>query len=157
MPGLVDNHAHFLLAAHSSLNAELRPAKDIPQILSILKEHARTLPAGVWIEGQGFRVPLLKEGRFPTKEELDTVSTTTPVFIQDASGHHVAVNSLLLKQLNVTKDTPDPAGASVCGDTSLDIKECAIPDAHMHHAAMRPCARRLVTLLHVLATWLSIL
>ena len=54
---------------------------------------------------------MLKEGRHPTREELDTVSTTVPVFVQDSSGHHGAVNSLMLKNLNVTAATPDPEGA----------------------------------------------
>jgi hypothetical protein len=110
VPGLIDTHAHFLLAAHNSLNADLRGARDIPQLISMLREHAKTVPPGLWIEGMGFRVPLLKEGRFPTAEDLDKVSTTVPVFIQDGSGHHVVGNSLLLKQQNITKDTKDPPG-----------------------------------------------
>ena len=89
----------------------MRAAQSIPEIVSILKEHAKTLPPGVWIEGGRYRVTNLKEGRHPTSADLDQVSTTRPIFIQDGSGHHAVVNSVLLCQLNITKDSPDPPGA----------------------------------------------
>ncbi|GBF90222.1 hypothetical protein Rsub_03355 [Raphidocelis subcapitata] len=110
MPGLIDSHGHMLIYAHNSLNADLRDVKDIPELLGRLGKHAPNVPKGGWIEGQGYAPSLLKEQRHPTKEELDTVSTTVPMFIQDSSGHHGVVNSLMLKNLNVTADTPDPPG-----------------------------------------------
>lgn len=54
----------------------------------------------------------MKEGRHPRREELDTVSTTIPILLQDSSGHHAVANSLMLKQLGITAATPDPEGAA---------------------------------------------
>jgi predicted amidohydrolase YtcJ len=62
--------------------------QNIPELLAVLKKHAATLPEGAWVEGQGYRVQLMAEKRHPTKEELETVSSTRPVFVADSSGHH---------------------------------------------------------------------
>jgi predicted amidohydrolase YtcJ len=54
-------------------------------------------------------------GRHPTKEELDSVSATQPVFVIDSSGHHASVNSAMLKLLGYTKDTKNPEGEIILG------------------------------------------
>lgn len=67
-----------------------------------------------------YRATELKENRHPTKEELDAVSTTVPVFAQDGSGHHGSVNSYLLANvLGFKKGMKDPVG-----ERSLRVFAC---------------------------------
>jgi predicted amidohydrolase YtcJ len=51
-PGFVDVHGHLLLTAHNELNAKLHDLKSMDEVLKVMKEHAKTVPAGAWIEGQ---------------------------------------------------------------------------------------------------------
>jgi len=92
LPGFINAHGHLVLASYTLLNADLSDVKSIPELLGRMKVHAATLPAGVWVEGLGYRAEQLAEKRHPTKEELDTVSSTRPVFVQDGSAHQGSIN-----------------------------------------------------------------
>ena len=113
LPGFIDAHGHLVLASHTLLNAELIGVKSIPELLGRMKAHAATLPEGVWVEGLGYRAEQLAENRHPTKEELDSVSTSRPVFVQDGSGHQGSINSVLLKQMGWNASSKDPAGGVI--------------------------------------------
>jgi predicted amidohydrolase YtcJ len=113
LPGLIDAHGHLVLASHTLLNADLNGVKSIPELLGRMKAHAATLPAGVWVEGLGYRAEQLAEKRHPTKVELDTVSSTRPVFVQDGSAHQGSINSVLLKQMGWSASSKDPAGGVI--------------------------------------------
>jgi predicted amidohydrolase YtcJ len=113
LPGFIDAHGHLVLASHTLLNADLIGVKSIPELLGRMKAHAATLPAGVWVEGLGYRAEQLAEKRHPTKEELDTVSNSRPVFVQDGSAHQGAINSVLLKQMGWSASSKDPAGGVI--------------------------------------------
>jgi len=104
LPGLIDAHGHFILASHSLLNANLAGARSIPELVERLRAHAASVPTGEWIEGMGYRVEQLAERRHPTAAELDQVSSSRPVFVQDGSGHQGAVNSVLQRRMGWTAD-----------------------------------------------------
>jgi predicted amidohydrolase YtcJ len=113
LPGFIDAHGHLVLASHTLLNADLNGVKSIPELLARMKAHAATLPDGVWVEGLGYRAEQLAENRHPTKEELDSVSSNRPVFVQDGSGHQGSINSVLLKQMGWSASSKDPAGGVI--------------------------------------------
>ncbi len=113
LPGFIDAHGHLVLASHTLLNAELIGVKSIPELLGRMKAHAATLPEGAMVEGLGYRAEQLAENRHPTKEELDSVSTSRPVFVQDGSGHQGSINSVLLKQMGWNASSKDPAGGVI--------------------------------------------
>jgi predicted amidohydrolase YtcJ len=52
----------------------------------------------------------MPEGRFPTREELDRITTDHPLWVCHISGHAAAANSAALAYLGVDRDTPDPRG-----------------------------------------------
>jgi predicted amidohydrolase YtcJ len=113
LPGFIDAHGHLVLASHTLLNADLIGVKSIPELLGRMKAHAATLPEGVMVEGMGYRAEQLAENRHPSKEELDTVSASRPVFVQDGSGHQGSINSVLLKQMGWSSSSKDPAGGVI--------------------------------------------
>lgn len=120
LPGFIDGHAHFANFAGQAIGAKLLPppdagAKDIPTIISLLKEwnteENRALTG--WIFGTGFDDSVLEEKRFPTKHDLDKVTTEHPIMIVHISGHFAAVNSKGLELLGITKDTKNPEGGII--------------------------------------------
>ena len=66
------------------------------------------------ISGYGYNDVTL--GRHPNRHDLDKVSTTQPVIITHGSGHITVVNSYVLNEAGVTKDTPDPPGGALDRD-----------------------------------------
>ena len=61
----------------------------------------------------GFDDSVLEEKRFPTKEDLDKVSTEHPVMIVHISGHFCVVNSKGLELLKITADSLNPEGGLI--------------------------------------------
>ena len=87
IPGLIDGHAHFAGFGAQAVAANLLASPDgdansIPDIIRILKEWYAangTKMTNGWILGMGFDDAVLAEGRFPTRDDLDQVSTDVPV------------------------------------------------------------------------------
>ena len=120
LPGFIDGHSHFAAFPAQAVGAQILPppdagAKNIDDLISILKEWStpENLELTGWIFGMGFDDSVLEEKRFPTKEDLDKVSTEYPLMIIHISGHFASVNSKGLEILGITKDTKDPPGGII--------------------------------------------
>lgn len=120
MPGFIDAHAHFAAFPGQSVGAQILPppdakANNIEAMITILKEWAtpENIELTGWIFGMGFDDSVLEDQRFPTKFDLDRVSTEVPVMVIHISGHFAAVNSKGLELLNIDENTPDPEGGII--------------------------------------------
>lgn len=120
LPGFIDGHAHFDNFSTQAIGAKILPppdagAKNIPTLINILKEwntpENRALTG--WIFGIGFDDSVLDEKRFPTKYDLDEVSTDFPIMIIHISGHFAVVNSKGLEKLGIDSNTEDPEGGII--------------------------------------------
>ena len=120
MPGLIDGHAHFGNFSSQAIGAQILPppdagANNIPALIEILKEwntpENRALTG--WIFGAGFDDSVLEEKRFPTKHDLDKVTTEYPIMIIHISGHFAVLNSKGLEMLNITSATKNPEGGLI--------------------------------------------
>lgn len=106
MPGLYDSHSHALGASTSEFEQTWPPYESIAQLQQYLREETRKRPKGAWIVLRYAFPTRLKEGRLPTREEIDEAARDHPV-LWDAYPLAV-VNSAALKISNVTRDTKDP-------------------------------------------------
>jgi len=121
LPGFIDGHAHFAGFGAQAVGANLLAepdgeVNDIPALIQELKDwyaENGTDKTNGWIFGTGFDDAVLAENRFPTKEDLDQVSTEVPICIIHISGHFCAINSKGLEQAGITADTPDPEGGLI--------------------------------------------
>jgi len=123
LPGFIDGHAHFDNFSTQAIGAKILPppdagAKNIPTLINILKEwntpENRALTG--WIFGIGFDDSVLDEKHFPTKHDLDEVSTEIPIMIIHISGHFAVVNSKGLEELGIDSSTEDPEGGIIRRD-----------------------------------------
>jgi predicted amidohydrolase YtcJ len=82
VPGLIDNHNHFaLFSQRPGYDVMVETATNIPQVMALLKERARAVPAGAWVTAIGDWTPrLFAENRMPTLAELDEAVPDHPVF-----------------------------------------------------------------------------
>jgi predicted amidohydrolase YtcJ len=88
--------------------------KTMSDLIAALRRKAAITPTGKLINGYGYNDLLL--GRHPNRHDLDQVSTTQPVTITHGSGHITVVNSFVLNEAGITKDTPEPAGGALDRD-----------------------------------------
>lgn len=115
LPAFVDGHSHITAVAQTLGLAQLSGAKSLWEIGERIKAFREkwSIPDGEWVIGFGYDQNLLREGRHPTKEDLDRVLPQCPVMVTHASGHMGTVNSLGLERLGLTQATPDPAGGKL--------------------------------------------
>jgi len=118
-PGFIDAHLHpQAIFDQNSPYYRVWLGSDrvntMDDLIAALKRKAAITPPGKAITGYGYNDVTL--GRHPNRHDLDQVSTTQPVSITHGSGHITAVNSFMLNEAGVTKDTPDPPGGALDRD-----------------------------------------
>ena len=113
-PGIIDAHSHLIAFGQMQLMfLILRPPKidRFDTLLKALAKAANDKPKNEWIVGRGFRD--FKEGRFPTRRELDEAVPTNPVLIIHWSGQFGVANTSALKKADLLRaDIKDPYGGA---------------------------------------------
>ncbi|GAB6169810.1 amidohydrolase family protein [Clostridium carnis] len=115
MPSFIDSHSHFSGYANSLLQASLENATSFNDISYSIENFIKNnnIKEGEWVLAKGYDHNSLIEKKHPNKELLDKISPKNPLVIQHKSGHSGLFNSLALKKLNITNDTPNPEGGVI--------------------------------------------
>ncbi len=138
VPGFNDNHIHTV--AYGDMLSRVRlGGMDARSILRLLAERYRDLGRGKTILAQGWDYDTVPE---PRKELLDEAFPENPVILLQFSGHGAWVNSRVLAELSITKDTPDPPGGVIIRDAGGE------PTGVLRDAAIVPLHRRRFIALH---------
>ncbi|MCK4350471.1 MAG: amidohydrolase [Candidatus Krumholzibacteria bacterium] len=116
IPGLVDAHAHFTGYAENLARIDLVGTRSIPEVLERLESGVAGAVRGEWILGRGWDQNDWPEKGFPTRHDLDKVSSERPIYIIRVCGHAVAVNSRALALAGIDETTPDPIGGKIIRD-----------------------------------------
>jgi predicted amidohydrolase YtcJ len=107
MPAFVDPHAHLEItsvARYSMADCRAPSHRKIADVLETLSAKARDTEEGEWVMGEAnlFFDQKIEDGRLPTREELDSVSTKHPIILR-AGGHTSVINSKALELTDVTR------------------------------------------------------
>jgi predicted amidohydrolase YtcJ len=108
LPGFIDPHVHFAQYAagiNRGIDCRVPACKTIPDVLDALQaglNAGRTV--GDWLIGYGnlFFDQKLAEHRLPTRQELDSVSRTTPIVLH-CGGHVSVLNTAALALAGVER------------------------------------------------------
>ena len=118
IPGLIDNHAHWIRAAeHNELRFDGITSRQ--QALKLLAERARNAQAGEWIAvlGGWSEEQFTDEPRGFSLAELDDIAPNNPVVLQ-AVYNHSYLNSAGLKAAGIDASTADPRGGKIEKDSA---------------------------------------
>jgi hypothetical protein len=119
LPGLIDAHMHPVYLASAAVQIACTPPAlySIEEMISQIREKRDAQGSGIWIEGWGYDEGKLREGRTPTRHDLDRATTDAPVSMMRTCAHIYSVNSLALELAGIDRNTPDPAGGAIGRDT----------------------------------------
>ncbi|NYF23264.1 amidohydrolase [Sporosarcina sp. JAI121] len=133
MPGIIDSHLHITMYGTNELSVSCKndSITSIQDLLQLLKEQAAMTPSGEWIRAWGYHDQKIADKRFPTKEELDSVSTDHPIIVIRACSHISAVNSYALRCASIDKNTPNPEGGIIERDGDGEATGLLLENAHM--------------------------
>ena len=116
LPGFVDTHNHMCMYALLTDQADCRAAAGCvtrSDVIDSIKAMADKTPKGQWIMGWGYAPYLLQDKSDLTREDLDLAGTDHPICLVHISVHGCVVNSLGLKELGFSRETPDPPGGKI--------------------------------------------
>ena len=116
MPGFNDAHLHFLSGGRSLLNLDFRYIADVHEIIRMVGERVRQSRPGEVIRGRSWDHELFPDKKWPNKEMLDAVAPDNPVVLSRTDGHSVWVNSVVIRNSGITRDTQDPPGGTIVRD-----------------------------------------
>ena len=118
IPGLIDNHAHFIRAPeHDELRFDGVTSRK--RALAMVAERVRAARPGEWIVTLGgwSDEQFVDESRGFPLNELDSIAPANPVVLQ-AVYDHSYLNSAALKAAGIDAKTPDPRGGTIEKDAT---------------------------------------
>lgn len=127
VPGFIDGHPHMDMVGLGLIRPSFETVRSIDEILTIVQAEVARRRPGEWIvcnpigvEPDLFKMPgLLKEGRWPTRHDLDRVAPDNPVYIEPAilaAPGHAFANTAALRLAGITRDTKAPDGVQISVD-----------------------------------------
>ncbi len=169
VPGFIDSHVHFIEGGFALQSVKLRDARTKAEFIQRIGDFAKTIPSGAWIlngdwdhENWG--------GELPTRQWIDAVTPSNPVWINRLDGHMSLANSAALKAAGVTRDVKDVSGGTIVRDAAgeptgvfkdnaMGIVERAVPPAGAEmtdralRAAMQHVNEQGVVAVHHMGGW----
>ena len=108
LPGFNDAHFHPILNGMlgpdmecGMIDTTMKNCKSLAEMLQMIRDTAKAIPAGKWISMMGYEPLLFPEGRHPTIEELDDCAPNNPVHCMHGGGHICMYNHKALEYLGV--------------------------------------------------------
>ena len=131
-PGFIDDHTHFMNGGFQLLSVDLRDAATQEEFARRIKAQAEKRGPNRWITGGDWDHELWPGAPLPTKDLVDRVTATNPVFVSRLDGHMALANSVTLRLAKITKDTKDPPGGTIVRDAQTGEPTGVLKDAAMN-------------------------
>jgi len=114
VPGLIDAHCHVADVGYLAASGDCSQpsAPDIPAVQARLREAADRTPPGSWVTGSGYVEYKLREGRHPTRADLDRAVPDRPAVLYHTSLHACVLNTAALAEAGFADGQPDPPGGA---------------------------------------------
>jgi predicted amidohydrolase YtcJ len=115
MPGLYDSHVHSFRASVSEFSGSVPPLTSLAGAFAYIQEKVAKQPPGTWIVLERVYPTRMREGRLPTKAELDKAAPNNPVYWN--CGPVSMANSKALEVSAISADTPNPVPGEIVKDS----------------------------------------
>ncbi|WP_017930256.1 amidohydrolase [Robiginitomaculum antarcticum] len=112
-PGFTDAHAHLRGIGERELTLNLEGTMSVTDLVGRTTTHMATLPEDSPVMGRGWIETHWPENRFPTREDLDQISTDRAIILSRADGHASVVNSKALELAGITVEMQAPFGGDI--------------------------------------------
>ena len=112
VPGLIDNHVHFIEGGSGLAAVQLRDAATPEEFSKRIVDYAKTLKSGQWVLYGNWDHELWG-GELPNKAWIDAQTPDNPVFVMRLDGHMGFSNSVALKLAGINADSTQPEGGEI--------------------------------------------
>lgn len=118
LPAFWDAHVHFFQTGIRKIEFDGGAAESEDELMDMLREWVRERGE---VNGYGFEPP--DSGDLPTRDKLDQISDTVPIFLRRIDGHSSCVNSAMASLLSneiMCEDTADEERGWLFGKAHID-------------------------------------
>ena len=112
VPGIIESHVHPIGAALSEIDGPVPVVHSIAELKDYIQTQDKKLPPGRLIFVPKVYSTRLTDHRYPTRYELDQAASNDRGVVAD-NGYAAVINSVLLKKLGITRDTPQPENGRI--------------------------------------------
>jgi predicted amidohydrolase YtcJ len=112
VPGIIETHVHPITSALSEIDGPVPVIHSIGDLKDYIQTQDKKLPPERLIFIPKVYSTRLTEHRYPTRYELDQAAPGTREVVAD-NGYAAVINSVLLKRLGITRDTPQPSNGRI--------------------------------------------
>lgn len=146
MPGLIEPHTHPLATAMlgSAIDVSGFTHATPEEVRAALEEGVAAFSPQPWLIAFGWDPVMMPDLEPPTLAELDALSPDKPLAVLTQMMHQAYVNTAALRAAGITRDTPDPPGASFGRDADGEpngvIHEVAALDKILEALPQAPSA-----------------
>lgn len=137
IPGLNDNHLHLFTLGDQGMTLRLQDATSIEEIIQRGKDYLKDHPETTFLFGVGWNQDYLEDGRMPTREDLDQISTEIPVMLERVCIHIATINTKLMEMMGIDKDT-EIQGGTIGKDEQGEINGILEEAAKFSAIALKP-------------------
>jgi predicted amidohydrolase YtcJ len=114
MPGFNDSHIHIWKVGNlKTFMLDVRGTESLDEMLSLLEVFNKEYPDAAWITARGFNEAAWKDGKIPTKDELDKVIKDKPVYVIRTCAHIAVANTKALAIAGISSATIVPEGGEM--------------------------------------------
>jgi hypothetical protein len=164
VPGFIDSHMHPGMYIYFKTQLDLSGVRNYSGLKKILMQADKERKEGEWIIGFDLMEDIFDEDsekHFPTRWDIDKYCPNRPVVIMRHDGHICAVNTLVLREIDLNKDTvkektPEsgeiridkdgiPSGIFTEEATALALTNVAIPDFNTFNEATVKMSKELAS------------
>lgn len=122
MPGLGDSHVHMALTGINYFATSLEGTKSIKEILNIIQEVcAKDASDDLLLFTMMPSESMLKENRFPNKNELDRVTGKHPILITNWSLHGGVINSKAIPLADLEPNMQTAINTGICDNDFVTL------------------------------------
>ncbi|MDG1989956.1 MAG: amidohydrolase family protein [Dehalococcoidia bacterium] len=114
LPGFIDSHTHCFasIKAMNSVNLSFSKASNTKEkVMNILYDAIKAKKNDECLIAVGFDETLMKSNWYPSRDELDKLSSNHSIQIIHRTGHASFLNSKALKICEINESTHEPEGA----------------------------------------------
>ena len=118
LPGFIDAHVHFIQGGAQLDQVQLTDAASPEEFAKRIAAQAKKTPKGEWILGGRWDETKWPKQELPTKELVDGVTGSAPIFVERYDGHEALANSAAMKLAGVDAKTKDVPGGVIVRNAS---------------------------------------
>lgn len=143
IPGFIDAHFHLIALALKSLRCDLSAATSADALVERMRHHAASSAPDAPVVGVDWDESSWDDQDLPSRERLDTISRTTPVYARRICGHVGVANGALLGRLKSAARYVNATSGVITEEAVFEANRICYPPDEWVARSMEPAIRQL--------------